>query len=58
MPVRPTAADSPPGVREWKDAIMECSGVGIIGQTLETFDGGDSGVVHRAGEPYGLTIPA
>ena len=52
MPVRPTAADSPPGVREWKDAIMECSGVGIIGQTLETFDGGDSGVVHRAGEPY------
>jgi predicted DNA-binding protein with PD1-like motif len=53
MPVRPTAADSPPGIREWDDAIMECSGIGIIGQTLETFDGGDtSGVVHRAGEPY------
>jgi predicted DNA-binding protein with PD1-like motif len=52
MPVRPTGADSPPGIREWDGAIMECSGVGIIGQTLETFDGGHSGVVHRAGEPY------
>ena len=52
MPVKPTAADSPPGVREWDNAIMECSGFGIIGQTLETFDGGDSGVIHRAGEPY------
>lgn len=32
---------------------MECSGVGIIGQTLETFDGSaHSGVVHKAGEPY------
>jgi len=52
MPIRETAADAPPGIREWSNAIMECCGFGIIGQTLETFDGGESGVVHKAGEPY------
>lgn len=52
MPIKPTAAESAPGHREWDGAIIECSGIGIIGQTLETYDRGVSGVVHRAGEPY------
>lgn len=53
MPVAPTAVEAQPGIRQWEGGVMECSGVGIIGQTLETFDGSaTSGVVHKAGEPY------
>jgi predicted DNA-binding protein with PD1-like motif len=53
MPVKPTEVEAQPGIREWEGGVMECSGVGIIGSTLETFDGSaTSGVVHQAGEPY------
>lgn len=52
MPVRATAVDAPPGVREWEGGVMECSGVGIIGQSLDTYDSeGTSGIIYRAGEP-------
>lgn len=53
MPVKPTEVDAQPGIREWEGGVMECSGVGLIGQTLETFDSSTTaGVEHRAGEPY------
>lgn len=62
MPVQATSSDAPPGVREWEGEVMECSGVGIIGHTLETFDGsGTSEIINVAGEPYlhvHLTITA
>ena len=51
MPIKPQAAESPPKFREWK-GTMECSGVGVIGQTLETYIGSGTGTVYRAGEPY------
>jgi predicted DNA-binding protein with PD1-like motif len=51
MPVQATSTESQPGVMEW-EGLMECSGVGTIGQTVETYDSeGSSGIVYRAGEP-------
>ena len=42
---------SQPGVMDF-DGMMECSGVGTIGQSLDTYDSeGKSGIVYRAGEP-------
>jgi predicted DNA-binding protein with PD1-like motif len=51
MPVQATGTDSQPGVMEF-EGLMECSGVGTIGQTLDTYDAeGKSGIIYRAGEP-------
>ncbi|WP_210495310.1 PPC domain-containing DNA-binding protein [Microvirga antarctica] len=51
MPVEATVTDAPPGVREF-EGLMECSGVGTIGQTLETYDSeGTSGILYKAGDP-------
>ena len=52
MPVKATDINAPPGVREWEGGVMECSGFGTIGQTLDTYDSeGTSGIIYRAGEP-------
>lgn len=52
MPVKPTAADTPPGFQEFGGEVMECSGVGIIGRTIDTYDSSNvSGVHYKAGEP-------
>lgn len=51
MPVQATNTESQPGIREF-EGLMECIGVGTIGQTLETYDSeGGSGIIYRAGEP-------
>jgi len=51
MPVAATTNESQPGVLEL-EGMMECSGLGTIGQTVGTFDAaGKSGIVYRAGEP-------
>ena len=51
MPVGATDTLAQPGVREF-EGLMECSGVGTIGQTLETYDSeAKSGIIYRAGEP-------
>lgn len=53
MPVGMTPVNMPPGFREWDGEMMECSGHGIIGHTMETFDSsGTSEIVNRAGDPY------
>lgn len=51
MPVAATDNASQPGIMEF-DGLMECSGIGTIGQTLDTYDSeGGSGIIYRAGEP-------
>jgi predicted DNA-binding protein with PD1-like motif len=51
MPVQKTDTNSQPGIREF-EGLMECSGIGTLGQTLETYDSeGGSGIIYRAGEP-------
>ena len=51
MPVQTTDTNSQPGVREF-EGLMECSGIGTIGQSLDTYDSeGKSGIIYRAGEP-------
>ena len=43
--------DAPPGVMEF-EGMMECSGVGTIGKTRDTYDSEKvSGIVYREGEP-------
>jgi predicted DNA-binding protein with PD1-like motif len=51
MPVQATANEAPPGVQEF-EGLMECSGIGTIGQNIETYDSeGTSGILYNAGEP-------
>ena len=51
VPIEATATEAPPGVREF-EGLMECSGVGMIGQTLETYDSeGTSGILYKEGDP-------
>jgi predicted DNA-binding protein with PD1-like motif len=51
MPVSATDAEAPPGVIEL-EGMMECSGVGIIGRTVNTYDSeAVTGIIYRAGEP-------
>jgi Plants and Prokaryotes Conserved (PCC) domain len=38
MPVKSDSNDAPPGVREWEGGLIECQAIGIIGQTLATYD--------------------
>ncbi|MGB3832671.1 MAG: PPC domain-containing DNA-binding protein [Mesorhizobium sp.] len=49
MPVNATDFEAPPGVLEL-EGMMECSGVGIIGKTVETYDSEDiSGIYYEGG---------
>jgi predicted DNA-binding protein with PD1-like motif len=51
MPVKATENEAPPGVRDF-EGLMECSGHGTIGQSIDTYDSeGTSGIIYRAGEP-------
>ena len=51
MPVLATENEAPPGVRDF-EGLMECSGHGIIGMNIDTYDSeGTSGILYRAGEP-------
>ena len=51
MPVDKTDVDAPPGVLEL-EGMMECSGFGTIGRTVDTYDSeGVSGIVYEAGTP-------
>ena len=51
MPVKETEADAPPGVLEL-DGMMECSGFGTIGRTIDTYDSeATSGIYYAAGTP-------
>jgi predicted DNA-binding protein with PD1-like motif len=54
MPIKSDATDAPPGVRVWEGGgLIECQAVGIIGQTIATYDSENiSGIINRAGEPY------
>lgn len=53
MPLKSDSNDVPPGVREWEGGLIECQAIGIIGQTLATYDSEKiSGIINRAGEPY------
>ncbi len=53
MPVKSDSNDAPPGVREWEGGLIECQAIGIIGQTIATYDSEKiSGIINRAGEPY------
>jgi predicted DNA-binding protein with PD1-like motif len=50
MPVSNTDPDAPPGVLELS-GMMECSGFGTIGQTIDTYDSEKvSGIYYGAGE--------
>jgi len=51
-PVGKLDAVSPPGIREF-EGTMEAAGIGILGQTIGTYDAEKvSGIINRAGEPY------
>ena len=51
MPVSETDPDSPPGVMEFA-GMMECSGFGTIGRTIDTYDSeATSGIYYEAGTP-------
>ena len=51
MPVSQTDVEAPPGVLELT-GMMECSGFGTIGRTLDTYDSEDvSGIIYHAGTP-------
>lgn len=51
MPVSETDSDAPPGVIEL-EGMMECSGFGTIGQTVDTYDSERvSGIYYEAGTP-------
>src|SRR5690349_4733180 len=51
MPVNATDFEAPPGVIEL-EGMMECSGVGIIGRTVETYDSEDiTGIYYEADTP-------
>src|ERR1039458_7701304 len=53
MPVKSDSNDAPPGVREWEGGLIECQAIGIIGQTLATYDSEKiSGIINSAGAPY------
>lgn len=51
LPVGTTTADAQPGVIEL-EGMMECSGVGTIGVTIETYDAeSKSGIYYEKGTP-------
>lgn len=51
MPVKETDPDAPPGVLELS-GMMECSGFGTIGRTIDTYDSeATSGILYEAGTP-------
>lgn len=51
MPIAATDADTPPGVLELA-GMMECSGVGTIGITRDTYDSEKvSGIIYHADTP-------
>ena len=51
MPVNETDPDAPPGVLELS-GMMECSGFGTIGRTIDTYDSeAVSGIYYEAGTP-------
>ncbi|MGN6763754.1 MAG: PPC domain-containing DNA-binding protein [Rhizobiaceae bacterium] len=51
MPVNATDFEAPPGVIEL-EGMMECSGVGIIGRTVETYDSENiTGIYYEADTP-------
>ncbi len=53
LPVAKTGMEVPPGMKEWQAGVIECSGVGIIGQMHGTFDlEKTTGVLYRDGDPY------
>jgi predicted DNA-binding protein with PD1-like motif len=53
MPLKADLNDAPPGVREWEGGLIERQAIGIIGQTIASYDSERiSGIVNRAGEPY------
>lgn len=50
---RPPARKKPAGGREWEGGLIACQAVGIIGQTVATYDSEKiSGIISRKGEPY------
>lgn len=51
LPLKTGEAGQLPGVIEL-EGMFEASGHGIIGRTLDTYDGGASGIINRQGEPY------
>jgi predicted DNA-binding protein with PD1-like motif len=51
MPVKETDPEAPPGVLELS-GMMECSGFGTIGRTIDTYDSeATSGIYYEAGTP-------
>lgn len=53
LPVAATAREVPPGMREWEAGVIECSGVGVIGRMVGTFDLKETtGVLYEDGRPY------
>lgn len=51
MPIKDTDMDSPPGVMEL-EGMIECSGVGTIGITRDTYDSESiTGIVYHADTP-------
>jgi hypothetical protein len=51
MPVKETDPEAPPGVLELH-GMMECSGFGTIGRTIDTYDSeATSGIYYEAGTP-------
>lgn len=51
MPITATDAETPPGIIEL-EGMMECSGVGTIGITRDTYDSSQvSGIIYNEGEP-------
>jgi predicted DNA-binding protein with PD1-like motif len=51
MPVNATDVEAPPGVLELS-GMMECSGFGTIGRTIDTYDSESvSGIKYEAGTP-------
>lgn len=51
MPVNLTDVEAPPGVLELS-GMMECSGFGTIGRTIDTYDSEDiTGIIYDAGTP-------
>lgn len=51
MPVKETDMHTPPGILEL-EGMIECSGVGTIGITRDTYDSENvSGIIYRKGEP-------
>jgi len=51
MPVSETDPEAPPGILELS-GMMECSGFGTIGRTIDTYDSEDvTGIKYEAGTP-------